>query len=469
MYKGFFIVLLGIGAMAWMLGNSGCASVVPPSGGPRDSLAPQVAHVEPANETKFFKDKRITFSFNEYVDLDNVYKNLIISPLPKVFPDVQRKLKTVVVKLKDSLQPNTTYVFNFTNVVKDVNEGNKVKDLLYVVSTGAYFDSLQLSGNVRMANNGKPDSTISVMLHTNMDDSAVAKERPRYVAHVDSSGNFLFRYLAPGTYRVYALKDESGSYLYTSNKQVFAFADNPVVLSPQPPPPLHLYAYSGEEEEKQPPQQPEGNKKEKRLKFTTNLQGTQQDLLEPLIITFENPLKIFDPAKMQLSTDSAFVTATGQKFSIDSTRRIVTMNVTWQEATRYNLILDKEFASDSSDRQLLKTDTLTFTTRAKKDYGQAKITFRNVDLSVNPVLLILQGGKVKDGFPITGNVLELALYNPGEYDLQILHDTNKNGKWDPGVFFTEHRQPEMVFPLDRKLIIKPNWSTEPEIIIKNSY
>ncbi|MCH5690141.1 Ig-like domain-containing protein [Niabella sp. W65] len=144
--------------------------------------------VNPENKTLNFKQKEIKIEFDEYVELNDIYKNLIVSPLPKIMPDVSRKLRTVTVKIKDTLQPNTTYVYNFANAIKDLNEGNKGKDLLYVVSTGNYIDSMELSGRVKMARTGKADSTLSVMLYSNLDDSAVMKERPRYVTTVDSSG-----------------------------------------------------------------------------------------------------------------------------------------------------------------------------------------------------------------------------------------------------------------------------------------
>ncbi len=450
--------------------GGGCANVIAPSGGPRDSLPPQIVRADPPNETKHFDRQKITFYFNEYVDLNDVYQNLVVSPLPKNIPQVDRKLKTVTVRLKDSLKENTTYVLNFTNVIKDITEGNKAKDMLYVVSTGDYFDSLQLSGNVKMAQTVKPDSTLTVMLHSNLEDSAVFKQNPDYIAKLDSSGNFLFRYLRPGTYRLYALKSEGGMYMYTSKQQVFAFADSAIVVGTVPPPPVRLYAYAEEEAEKQAGAgtETEPDKKEKRLKFQTNLQAQQQDLLAPLQFVFPSALKDFAPEKMVLTTDSTYTPVTGYKFTLDSTRRILTMNIQWKEGTPYNLILSKDFASDSLDRGLLKPDTLKFITRSRKDYGQARITFNNLDTSVHPVLLVSQGSTLKNAFPLytlNGNILEIDLYTPGDYDLQVLFDKNRNGKWDPGSF-DKHIQPEIIVPLDRKLNFKANWLLEPEINLK---
>lgn len=465
-YFSLLLLVVGISLIGLFV-NSGCASIVPPSGGYRDTLPPMVLHVDPANETKNFDAKKITFTFNEYVELQDAYKNLIVSPLPKSAPDVQRRLKTVTVKLRDTLLPNTTYTLNFSKAIKDVNEGNQVKDLLYVVSTGDYFDSLQLSGSVRIAKTDKPDSTLMVMLHTSMDDSAVVKQKPKYVARLDSSGLFLFRNLAPGNYKLYAIKDESGSYMYATRQQLFAFADSPIIISDtMPKAPVRLWAYDEEEKKAGSGEAPELDKKEKRLKFTSNLQGGSQDLLDAFIMTFESPLKKYDSTKLSLSTDSTFTPAVGNTFTLDSTRTKLTLNMPWAEAQKYHLILDKEFASDSLDRQLLKTDTISFTTKAKKDYGQVRIAFKGLDFAQNPVLLITSGQQIKSAFPLNSNVINIQLYLPGDYEMQILLDSNKNKIWDPGDFFGKRTQPELIIPLERKLNVKANWETDFEVQVK---
>lgn len=460
----FFLVALS-SSFALIFSESGCASVVPPSGGPRDSLAPIIVTVHPENKTLNFNSKEIKIVFDEFVELNDIYKNLIVSPLPKVMPEVTRKLKTVTVKVKDTLRPNTTYVYNFANAIKDLNEGNKGKDLLYVVSTGNYIDSMQLSGIVRMAKTGKADSTLSVMLYNNLDDSAVVKERPRYVTTVDSSGVFFFRYLAPGRYRLFAMKDEGGSYIY-NGEQTFAFADSIITIAPEPPAPVRLWAYEGQKEKtEESTAEPDMNEKERRLKFKTNIEDKKQDLLKALTISFEHPLKTFDSTKIHLSIDSTFRPFKNYRISLDSTAMLVTINVPWLIDTTYNLVLEKDFASDSINRQIPKKDTISFKTKSLNDYGQVKITFVDVELNRNPVLLLMKGETLVNAFPIPANrIIQLQLYPPGEYDMKILYDTNKNGVWDYGQFFGERRQPELIESIDRKLDVKPNqWETDFEI------
>jgi len=444
-----------IGGALFTLFETGCANIVPPTGGPRDTLPPVIVSVLPENKTLHFDSKEIKIVFDEFVELEDIFRNLLISPFPKLMPEVKRKLRTVTVKLKDSLQPNTTYVFNFARAIKDLNEGNRAKDLLYVVSTGSYFDSLQLSGNVKMAKTGKADSTLSVMLYKNLEDSAVMKERPSYITRVDTTGTFFFRFLAPGKYRLYAMKDESGSYMY-NGEQIFAFADSPVVVSPTPPEPIRLLAYEAEKPVEAKPYEPtDADKKEKRLKFTTNLSENKMDVLKPFVLNFSVPVVGVDFRKMALSMDSTYKPVTGHKFSLDSTHRTLTMNMPWQLDTTYHLVLQKDFATDSLGKQLLKPDTISFRTKKRYDYGQAKITFVNIDMSKNPVLLLMKGEAIEDSFRIPPNqIIDLQYVNPGTYDMQILYDINKNSKWDPGDLF-RHKQPERMEAIQRKLDVKP--------------
>ncbi|HEY8897117.1 MAG TPA: Ig-like domain-containing protein, partial [Niastella sp.] len=183
-------VFLLIALLPPTLVQTGCANIVPTTGGPRDSLPPRLVSVRPQDSARNFTGKRIVIDFDEYVQLDNIQENLLVSPVPKINPIVDSKLRTVTVTLKDTLQPNTTYSIDFGNGIKDINEGNVLKNFTYLFSTGTTLDSLRLTGKVIIAETGKTDSTLIVMLHTSQDDSAVIKLKPRYIARVNKDGSF---------------------------------------------------------------------------------------------------------------------------------------------------------------------------------------------------------------------------------------------------------------------------------------
>ena len=181
--------LLAIFVLSQLFIYTGCANIVPPEGGLRDTLPPVLVKANPANLTRNFINDRITFTFDEYVDLDNYQQNVIVSPLPVNMPTMTRKLNTITIKLRDSVEQNTTYSFNFGNSIKDVNEGNILKDFVYTYSTGRYIDSLQFSGRVVLAETGGIDSTLTVLLYREMNDSAVINNRPRFVTKLNNNGS----------------------------------------------------------------------------------------------------------------------------------------------------------------------------------------------------------------------------------------------------------------------------------------
>ena len=446
---------------------SGCAQQITPSGGPKDSLPPVLLGAVPADSTRNFKTDKITFYFNEYVQLENVHDNLIVSPTPKIEPVVDSKLRTVTIKIKDTLEANTTYVLNFGNAIKDINEGNITRNFTYLFSTGNSLDSLELSGRVLLAQTGKPDSTLIVMLHRSKDDSAVIKERPRYIAKLDSSGHFRFRNLPAGTFYLYALKDDGGQKKYLSKKQIFGFADQPIQTGNKNEP-VSIYAYLEKDTFKTVSSTPaptllvkkdKAKEQDKRLKFGNNLTNGSQDLLGNLEFTFPDRLKNFDSSKAQF-TDEAFKPLTGYTFSKDSTGMVLTLKYKWKENSAYNLIVDRDFAEDSAGKKIPRTDTLRFRTLKESDYGKMHIIFNNLDQSKKPVLQLMQGETMKLSERLVSKDFNKLLFKPGDYEIKILFDDNGNGVWDTGEFFGKHLQPEKILAIKKPLTIKANWDNE---------
>lgn len=460
-FFGLIYLIICIGIVSF-IGYS-CANIIPPTGGPRDTLPPVLIDVNPKDSTLNFKGNRIVFNFDEYIDLREVQNNLLFTPLFETVPVVDVKLKTVTVRIRDTLEPNTTYTFDFGNAITDVNENNPYKYYTYTFSTGPYLDSLQLTGRVILAEDGKIDSTLTIVLHTNLDDSAVVKNRPRYAARVDTTGYFRFRNLPRDSFAIYAIGEAGILRRYTSPDQYFAFADAPVVSGDTTG--IILYAYK--EEDKKPPKTPAapGGRTappaaDKRLRFTSNLSGNQQDLLTDLVLTFERPLRNFDSTKLKLYTDTTFTPVTNYTITQDSTKKEIHLSTAWKQGTSYHLIIDSTFAEDTTSRKFSRSDTLDFTTRKTTDYGLLDIRIRNIDTAQNPVLQFVQNDKVVFAVPIKSGRYIQNLFLPGDYDLRILHDRNSNGKWDPGHFFEGRMQPEIVKPLTQKIVVKPDYENE---------
>jgi Big-like domain-containing protein len=447
-----------------------CANIIPPTGGPRDSLPPALISAVPKNNSTRFDSKKVVFNFDEFLELKDVQQNITVSPVPKQDPLFQYKLRTITIQIRDTLEPNTTYTINFGKSIRDINEGNMLKNFTYTFSTGTYIDSLELSGNIIIASTGSVDSSLIAMLYTNPDDSAVIKDRPRYIARCDSSGHFLFRNLKGGQYRIYGLKDEGGQKKYLSKSQYFAFADEPVTIGLQNNP-VTLYAYndtsgtkpSGSKSKQKGAAPPKLSEKEKvkRLVINTNTGEGALDILGNLIFVFEHPLKYFDSTKVRF-TDDKFVDIKSYHYEMDSTKKKLTLFTKWNLGQSYFWIAQKDFAEDSLGDKLLKIDTISIRTRSSSDYGSLRIRFINLPMDRHPVLQFMQQDVLKKSQKLTSNLFFDKLFLPGDYDLRILYDDNENGVWDPGEFFIKHKQPEKVIRLKKKLTVKGNWDNQVE-------
>ncbi|HEX2606924.1 MAG TPA: Ig-like domain-containing protein [Flavisolibacter sp.] len=472
-------LLLGVCfiAIVFLFGSS-CANIIPPQGGPRDTIPPRLLNVSPPDSSLNFRGNRITLSFDEYVDLQDVQNSLVFTPTFENNPTVSVKGREINVRFKDSLTPNTTYVFNFGNAIRDFNESNILKNYTYTFSTGPYLDSLQLKGKVILAENNKTDSTLVVVLHRDLSDSAVRK-RPPYFARVDANGNFLFKNLPAGTFRIFAIGDAGLTRQYLNSKsQYFAFADSAINTAQQQGD-ITLYAWKEADSNAlklpavsiapgagraAPGAGRATTGAQNRLTFTNNLSANTLELGKDLVLQFPSVIRRFDSAQLQLTTDTSFIR---QPFTArqDSNRKQLTISTAWVPGTAYNLILGRDFAEDSTGKKLLKTDTLTFSTKRETDYGNVLLRIKNVKPEENPVLQLLQNDQVIYWAPASSGVVNLKRFNPGDYDLRLLYDRNNNGKWDPGSYYGVKRQPERVRPLDRKISVKAGFDNEIEIAL----
>jgi Bacterial Ig-like domain len=443
---------------------TGCAQISAPTGGPRDSLAPVLVSSRPALKSVNVTDNKITLSFNEYVEVKEALTNVLVSPVPKNNPVVDYKLRTVTVRLKDTLQPNTTYSINFGNAIVDVNESNPLTNFTFVFSTGNAIDTLTLSGKIVLAETGKVDSTIYAMLYRNGVDSSVEKRRPDYISRPDGEGKFTFRNLPADNFRLYALKDGDGSKTYNAKTEIFAFAETAITVSDKTAE-TTLYAYSEEKDTRGTvatavADAAKAAEKDKKLKYTSVLTAESHDLMSDVVISFNKKLEGFNKAQVQL-TDTNFAAVTGANITLDTTGKNIIITHKWPEATNYRLLLSKDITSTDA-LKLGKDDTLRFTTKKEADYGNLVLRFNNLDSGKHLMLQFVQGDNIVSSWPITTREWSQKLFKPGEYELRLLYDANNNGKWDPGNY-SKKTPPERVKVLPQKVSIRSNWDNERDI------
>ena len=194
-----------------------CARMGSPDGGWYDDDPPRVLGSTPDDQAINVTAKKITIYFDEYIKVDNPTENVIVSPPQLEMPEIKAAGKKIVVELKDTLKPNTTYTIDFSDAISDNNEGNPMGNYTFTFSTGEQIDTFEVAGYVLDASNLEPVKGISVGLYDDMADSAL-------VARTDASGHFVIKGVAPGSYRAYALQDVDADYRFTQKSEMIAFS-----------------------------------------------------------------------------------------------------------------------------------------------------------------------------------------------------------------------------------------------------
>ena len=221
-----------------VLSFSQCAKKGRPDGGPKDEDAPLFVTANPPYETINFDKNEINIYFNEYIKLKDLSKQLIISPPlnpenPPLISPQGSPSKYINIKILDTLLENSTYIFDFGNSVQDNNESNTLERFKYVFSTGAYIDSLTLSGSVKNSFKSESVENIKLLLYrldSAYTDSAVYNRKPDYVTSTLDSSNYEFSNLRKGNYLLVALNDARSDYIFNPKTDEIGFLKDTISL-----------------------------------------------------------------------------------------------------------------------------------------------------------------------------------------------------------------------------------------------
>lgn len=200
-----------------------CARMGQPDGGWYDEQPPRVVGATPADKATNVNAQKIIINFDEFVKIDNPTEKVVVSPPQLEMPEIKGAGKRVVVELKDTLKPNTTYTVDFSDAISDNNEGNPLGNYTYSFSTGEQIDTMEVSGYVLEAENLEPIKGILVGLYDDLSDTAFTTKPFMRVSRTDSRGRFVVKGIAHGSYRAYALQDADANYMFSQKSEKIAF------------------------------------------------------------------------------------------------------------------------------------------------------------------------------------------------------------------------------------------------------
>lgn len=209
-----------------LLLTAACASIGSPDGGRFDETPPRVVGSSPADGAVNVSKRKVQILFDEYVKLEKASEKVIISP-PQIEPaNVRADGKRVKVDLYDSLRANTTYTIDFSDAIEDNNEGNPMGRYTYSFSTGPVIDTMEVSGRVLNAADLEPIKGIMVGLYpadSTWADSLFRTTPFQRVSRTNGEGRFTIKGVKDGRYRVLALEDKDGDFLFSQKNERVAF------------------------------------------------------------------------------------------------------------------------------------------------------------------------------------------------------------------------------------------------------
>ena len=209
-----------------LLLTAACASIGNPDGGRFDETPPRVAGSSPADGAVNVSKRKVQILFDEYIKLEKASEKVVISP-PQIEPaNVRADGKRVKVDFYDSLRANTTYTIDFSDAIEDNNEGNPMGQYTFSFSTGDVIDTMQVSGRVLNAADLEPIKGIMVGLYPadSIWNDTLFRTRPFLrVSRTNGEGRFTIKGVKDGAYRVRALEDKDGDFVFSQKNERVAF------------------------------------------------------------------------------------------------------------------------------------------------------------------------------------------------------------------------------------------------------
>ncbi len=179
-----------------------CASVSAPDGGPEDKTPPELTSSIPEAGSLHFEGGLVTLNFSEYIDEKSLVKAITVSP--KIDPPVGVIYDddAILLEFPKSLLPHQTYVITINRNLKDERRVPLEQSIQVAFSTGDVIDEGMISGRVH----GEESYAVHLWKKSDTFSDSIFFTDPQYVSEANDTGDFEFKYLAPGDYVMLAVE-----------------------------------------------------------------------------------------------------------------------------------------------------------------------------------------------------------------------------------------------------------------------
>lgn len=216
----------GLVIFLWLVA---CAKQAPPPGGPLDETPPKIVEADPQpGAVRVARDVRLRFRFSEKIDHRSLRDAIFVTPIPRGDLHFDWHGTELKIDFPDSLRPNTTHVVTLGTSLRDLRNNRLEESFNLAFSTG---DSIA-TGEIRGKIFGDKIQGILVgafLVEANRQPDP-ARDTADYTTQSGKAGDFEFRYLATGLYRLYAIDDKYGNRLYDRGEDAIGVASRDLRL-----------------------------------------------------------------------------------------------------------------------------------------------------------------------------------------------------------------------------------------------
>ncbi|MBI5266794.1 MAG: Ig-like domain-containing protein [candidate division Zixibacteria bacterium] len=208
----------------------GCADTGPPPGGPEDKAGPTVLLTQPANGAVSQTDvKTVRIEFSERVTMPGQGSSVFISPRPTRPPKISWGAKSLTIQFADTLAANRTYVISVPGLLTDLHGNRPDTSVSLAFSTGPILDSGKIAGVVMAGDKAASGVTVALYESAGINPSVpIDSIYPDYLTLTGSNGEFQFRNLPDGRFRLIAYQKSGRDDRFKPTRQKFAVPDRDI-------------------------------------------------------------------------------------------------------------------------------------------------------------------------------------------------------------------------------------------------
>jgi len=232
---GFLCLLFFVGV--W----SGCARIVAPTGGLKDTLGPELLFSSPRKGAVGIRSNTIIMVFDEWIAPNQINQQLLISPVLDNPFQTKIKKNKLTITFDKPLPDSTTLNLNFRQAIQDLTEQNKSKDLTLAFSTGPEIDTIAMSGTITHLFTAEKAADVTVGLWllydstsmrqtlgaSQLDTLNIGRQKPAYATKTGPDGTYILPNLRRGLYFAAAWADANNNLKWDGKAERLAFLAQP--------------------------------------------------------------------------------------------------------------------------------------------------------------------------------------------------------------------------------------------------